>query len=499
MIDDRLLEETESDDSDNSQNEEISINHIKFPAHIDSVSDWIQPSMEQLSGSRKDIDSSETSNESYLKRIAEMTSVMDRLTRENHVLRAQIGDDNIVASSSAGKRTLPHWNENPVDSSSNEDQCPISSSGYCDSTDSLSPVHGSHTPPWASKMKQQIQKIEKTQSEQKAAAIIQSQCTLLIVENLAKQQATAADQAFHIQKLEEGQSKINAIIQEVVESQGEIKSSLNDVKSDQSVITANHDEITSNIRDMISGQEVITANHLNSSFLVSSLESTTQDRDGLRATVRSQAGKMGVVTKKLGEKTRKVSELEAERGQTIERSDVMQELRMMEIRMMMEMNENSTRAEKRFAEHMGIQDQPLGNPSDNYPYSQWTDELRDEFSVKLKKNYEGAARLVKRKDLPPLEDFPDAAKSRLFQIGLGVVLSTPGNAFNLENSPSKHRYDLVKLSGSIFDVNTAAKIRASLDIQEKYWCNKLSKPYVENRKVYPLMEGDAFLSPDVSL
>jgi hypothetical protein len=207
---------------------------------------------------------------------------------------------------------------------------------------------------------------------------------------------------------------------------------------------------------------------------------------------------MGVVTKKLGEKTRKVSELEAERGQTIERSEVMQELRMMEIRMMMEMNENSTRAEKRFAEHMGIQDQPLGNPSDNYPYSQWTDELRDEFSVKLKKNYEGAARLVKRKDLPPLEDFPDAAKSRLFQIGLGVVLSTPGNAFNLENSPSKHRYDLVKLSGSIFDVNTAAKIRASLDIQEKYWCNKLSKPYVENRKVYPLMEGDAFLSPDVS-
>jgi hypothetical protein len=182
----------------------------------------------------------------------------------------------------------------------------------------------------------------------------------------------------------------------------------------------------------------------------------------------------------------------------IERLEVMQELRMMEIRMM-EMNENSTRAEKRFAEHMGIQDQPLGNPSDNYPYSQWTDELRDEFSVKLKKNYEGAARLVKRKDLPPLEDFPDAAKSRLFQIGLGVVLSTPGNAFNLENSPSKHRYDLVKLSGSIFDVNTAAKIRASLDIQEKYWCNKLSKPYVENRKVYPLMEGDAFLSPDVSL
>jgi hypothetical protein len=77
LIDDRLLEETESDDSDNSQNEEISINHIKFPAHIDSVSDWIQPSMEQLSGSRKDIDSSENSNESYLKRIAEMTSVMD--------------------------------------------------------------------------------------------------------------------------------------------------------------------------------------------------------------------------------------------------------------------------------------------------------------------------------------------------------------------------------------------------------------------------------------
>jgi hypothetical protein len=123
--------------------------------------------------------------------------------------------------------------------------------------------------------------------------------------------------------------------------------------------------------------------------------------------------------------------------------------------------------------------------------------LCDEFRDKLKNNYKQAPEKIKRRDLPPLEDYPDAAKSRLFQYGLGVVLSNHRDSCNLENSPAKHKYDLVKLSGPIFDENVVEKLRKSFEIQVKYLCNKLSRPYVENREVYPLMEGDAFLSSEV--
>jgi hypothetical protein len=263
--------------------------------------------------------------------------------------------------------------------------------------------------------------------------------------------------------------------------------------SDTETLISHAKNTLSGVEQIISVQDVITENQIDSSFLVSSLGETTQDRDGLRITVRSQAGKMGAVTKKLRKIEKKLSKIEAERMQTVERSEVINEIRMMGSRI----NQDSRRVEKRLASHMGIPDQPLGDPFDNYPYSNWTDELCDEFRVKLKKNYEQAPEMVKRHDLPPLEDFPDAAKSRLFHYGLGVVLSNPHDSRNLENSPAKHRYDLVKLSGPIFNEIVFEKLRKSFEIQVKYLCNKLSRPYAENMKVYPLMEGDAFLSSEV--
>ena len=297
----------------------------------------------------------------------------------------------------------------------------------------------------------------------------------------------------HAEKTSSGVDKIQRNSEPLITHAEKTSSGVEKLQRNTEILISHAEKTSSDVEQIVSGQDVIKENQIDSSFLVSSLGKTTQDRDGLRITVRSQAGKMGGVTKKLRKIEKKLSKIEAERMQTVERSEVIDEIRKMGIRI----NQDSRRAEKRLASHMGISDQPLGDPFDNYPYSDWTDELCDEFRKKLTKNYEKAPEKVKRRDLPPLEDYPDAAKSRLFQYGLGVVLSNHRDSCNLENSPAKHKYDLVKLSGPIFGENVVEKLRKSFEIQVKYLCNKLSRPYVENREVYPLMEGDAFLSAEV--
>ncbi len=309
---------------------------------------------------------------------------------------------------------------------------PGSSSDENDSNDSFSGMENADSPPWL-----EIKRMLKKQAKQ--------------IQKIEKSQVKHTRQ---MQKIEVGQSKANNILEEIV-----------------------------------SEQEIIKTNQVDTAFLVHSLEKTTQDRDKLRLTVRSQAGKMGVVTKELNIVKRRVTVLEEEREQTIERSEIMEQMRIV--------NQDVRRAEKRIASHLGIKDQPMGDPSDNYPYSQWTDELCDEFRVKLKGNYDKAAAIERRCDLPPLEDFPDAAKSRLFQYGLGVALATPEITRNLENSPAKHKYDLVKLSGPIFEEAVVVKLRKSFEIQVEFLCDKLGEQYTESSKIYYPIEGDAFLSPEV--
>jgi hypothetical protein len=298
----------------------------------------------------------------------------------------------------------------------------------------------------------------------------------------------------HAEKTSSGVDKIQRNSEPLITHAEKTSSGVEKLQRDTEILISHAEKTSSDVEQIVSGQDVITDNQIDSSFLVSSLGKTTHDRDGLRITVRSQAGKMGAVKKKLRKMEKKLSKLEAERTQTVKHSEVLDEIRKMGIGI----SQDNRRAEKRLASHMGIPDQPLGDPSDNYPYSDWTDELCDEFRVKLKNNYEQAPEMIKRRDLPPLEDYPDAAKSRLFQYGLGVVLSNHHDSRNLENSPAKHRYDLVKLSGPILSENVVEeKVRKSFEIQMKYFCNKLSIPYVANSKVYPLMEGDAFLSAEV--
>ncbi len=231
-----------------------------------------------------------------------------------------------------------------------------------------------------------------------------------------------------------------------------------------------------------SSLDAIRADKADTTFLVDSLKATTEDRDELRLTVRSQAGKMGAVTREMNVVLKKNSKLEAEKVRTVEHSEVIDEIR---------------QAEKRVSSHLGIKDQPLGDPSDNYPYNLWIDEFCDEFRVRLKKNYEKAPEIKKRHDLPPLGDFPNAAKSRLFQYALAVALATPQDTRNLENSPAKHKYDLVKLSGPIFEEGVFAKLRKSFETQIEYLCNKLSEPYAEYSKIYPHINCDAFLHCEV--
>ena len=466
-------EENESDDNNNDQDEEISANHASVGARL--AGDEVAL---QLPGIQTVGISSVGSNESFSIEMVRMDSAMNKLTGENAKLtgeNAKLTGENAKLTGESAKSAGKNAKLSGENAKLAKENAKLTGES-AKSTGENAKLSGENA-----RLARKNAKLTVENNELKAQL-------------RTRPSESTEELSYKLDTLISHAEKSSSLMEKSSSLMEKSSSGVEKLQKTSETLISHAEKTSAGVELIVSEQGFITDNTLDSSFLVSSLESTTQDRDGLRTTVRSQAGKMGSVTKKLKKIEKKISKLEAERGQTIERSEVIEEMRMMETRM----NQDNRRAEKRWASHMEIQDQPLGNPSDNYPYSQWTNELRDEFSVKLKKNYEGAARLVKRNDLPPLEDFRDAAKSRLFQIGLGVVLSNPGNTRNLENSPSKHRYDLVKLSGSIFDVNTAAKIRTSLDIEEKYWCNKLSKPYVENRKVYPLMEGDAFLSPDVS-
>ena len=69
-------------------------------------------------------------------------------------------------------------------------------------------------------------------------------------------------------------------------------------------------------------QETLQANHIDAAFLTETLKSTTQERDGLRHTVRSQAGKTGAVTRKLNRALKENAEMKAEMKTTVERQEI---------------------------------------------------------------------------------------------------------------------------------------------------------------------------------
>ena len=270
-----------------------------------------------------------------------------------------------------------------------------------------------------------------------------------------------------------------------------MQEALGDCKKD---IIASQEAAASTLKEAIGTvQETLQANHIDAAFLTETLKSTTQERDGLRHTVRSQAGKTGAVTRKLNRALKENAEMKAEMKTTVERQEIIDAV----MQAAEKVTQNARRAEERIADALQINDQPLGDPSDNYPYNQWMDPMFPDFKKVLFENYKDAPQKLKRHDLPPLKDFPDAAKSRYFHLGIGLVLSTPQNFRDLDKSPAKHRYELTRLSGDILHEDSYNSIKESFIIQEKSLCGILGRQYVEDNTIDPMIQGDAFCIPEV--
>jgi hypothetical protein len=272
-----------------------------------------------------------------------------------------------------------------------------------------------------------------------------------------------------------------------------MKESLEDCKKD---IITNQEEATASLKeDMGTMQETLQTNHIDAAFLTETLKTTMQERDGLRATVQSQAGKTGAVTKQLNKALKENAKLISERQVTVERQEVINAV----MQAAEQLKQNARRAEGRIADALHIEDQPLGDQCDNFPYDQWPEPAFENFKTNLWNNYKKAPTLEKRHDLPPLKDFPDAAKSRYFHIGIALVLSTPQHAFNLDKSPAQHRRELTALSGPIYHKDVYDAVKSSFITQEKCLNRILAKSYVEDPTVDTMIQGDPFCTPEVSV
>ncbi len=123
--------------------------------------------------------------------------------------------------------------------------------------------------------------------------------------------------------------------------------------------------------------------------------------------------------------------------------------------------------------------------------------MADKFKTDLWYSYKDAPKMDIRGDMPPLKDFPEAAKSRYFHLYISLVLSMPLQFRDLDKSPSQHMRELVGLSGPIFHVDVYEALRNSFVAEEKHFCQLLSKQYVEDTTTDPMIQGDPFTIPEV--
>jgi len=107
--------------------------------------------------------------------------------------------------------------------------------------------------------------------------------------------------------------------------------------------------------------------------------------------------------------------------------------------------------------------------------------------------------LIRRADLPLAEEYPEVAKIRLFMYGLAVLLNNMGDHWNLDNSSAKQRFNLTEYSCPIFSACKFEEIRGTMETHVKYFSDLLSLEYVRDDTIYPSIQGDAFLVPEVSL
>ena len=292
------------------------------------------------------------------------------------------------------------------------------------------------------------------------------------------------------------QTQINQAVQEInqnvliiTNSQAQMTEAVQEIKTSQAQHHQEHLEQGKQLNELAQGLDHVDTNiqaivddKSDSTFLVDSLEVTTRERDDLRSTVRSQAGKMGTVTKRLNEALSENQELKAAREKSIEYQEV--------ITAVEGVREELRRAEQRIATHLQIADAPLGEPDFNPTYERFHEVAPSEYTTALKKICMEAKQVIKRRDHPPVVKFPAVAESRKYHIDMATALYRDKDSlFKIAKSSAGHRMDLVLLGMPVMHQYHFNLLRKSFESVLKWMSERVSEAYAKDRTQYRLMEG----------
>ena len=292
------------------------------------------------------------------------------------------------------------------------------------------------------------------------------------------------------------QTQINQAVQEInqnvliiTNSQAQMTEAVQEIKTSQAQHHQEHLEQGKQLNELAQGLDHVDTNiqaivddKSDSTFLVDNLEVTTRERDDLRGTVRSQAGKMGAVTKRLNEALSENQELKAAREKSIEYQEV--------ITAVEGVREELRRAEQRIATHLQIADAPLGEPDFNPTYERFDEVAPSEYTTALKKICMEAKQVIKRRDHPPVVKFPAVAESRKYHIDMATALYRDKDSlFKIAKSSAGHRMDLVLLGMPVMHQYHFNLLRKSFESVLKWMSERVSEAYAKDRTQYRLMEG----------
>ena len=232
------------------------------------------------------------------------------------------------------------------------------------------------------------------------------------------------------------------------------------------------------------------------------LEATKQKKKEERHKKRSLAAKVGASSRKTNAANRRADMAEQAlarvEAQSISNSHVIAEMRRMEYGMVQQLVRSGAVAA--FL--------PFGDLANTSAY---TDEQMEvfccldmlkQFESALKKNYTKGGKFTlwkKRDDLCHSVDFPCSSLRRLFMYQVGVMLSTPEDFQNLDDSPEKHRYKLTLLSGPIFREDVMIETHTALEIIREEFSDRLGVPFEpDDMGAYQPISGDAFQHLDLA-
>ena len=374
----------------------------------------------------------------------------------------------------------------PVIHTDSEDS-PASSSGTPQG------VHGYHTPPWAKKFISQVEEKVRQQFEERDQRRVEE------IRELREQIAVQGGQLQVIQDLNKNVQAV-ATIQEKLNQTVTACAEANQIQL-QSIASQQAET-----RQVV---EEIAAQQTERDLLRQDLEATKQKKKAERRKKRSLAAKVGASSRKINAANRRAEKatrraamaeqaLARAEAQSISNSHVIAEVRRMEYSMVQQLvNSGAVAASLPFGD--------LANTS------AYTDEqmeafcgldMLQQFESVLKKNYTKGGKFTlwkKRDDLCHSVEFPSSSLRRLFMYQVGVMLSTPEDFQNLDDSPEKHRYNLTLLSGPIFREDVMIETHTTLEIIREKFSDRLGVPFEpDDMGAYQPISGDAFQHPDLA-